>query len=233
MDIEFKKAGKSSLGKLGLYTLLLLCIAALGVGSYAAMRSSTVNPSEPDTTVDWDNQGGTVEADKPENLTVEFTVREEITLNPTTSATAKVADDLPFTGRFTLPVGTQILKDYSNGEMVSSKTMGDWRVHNGIDFTAAEESRVLSIQKGKVIAVYEDEMWGTVVEIDHGNNMKARYCGIKNDKSLKAGDTVKNGEDIGSVGVIPVESADELHLHLEITVNDKIVDPLAAMNRGS
>ncbi len=227
MDFEFKKTGNNTLGRLGLYTLLLICIAALGVGSYAAMRSYTKSP-EPDTTIDWDNQGGTVEADKPEKkITVEHTA-------PTTQVTTtqKPEENLPFTGKFTLPLGTQILKDYSDGEMVSSKTMGDWRVHNGIDFTGSESTQVLAIQSGTVTEVYEDEMWGTVVVIDHGNTLQAKYCGLKKGTTPQKGAAVKNGEEIGYLAEIPVESADGLHLHLEITVNGTVVDPLAAMNRA-
>ncbi len=230
MDFEFKKTSKNTLGRLGLYTLLLLCITALGIGSYAAMKRSFSVP-ETSTTVDWDNQGGTLEADKPEKkITVEQTTTAAFTTEQET--TVKAEENLPFTGKFTLPLGTDILKDYSHGEMVSSKTMGDWRVHNGIDFTGGENSQVLAIQSGTVRDVYTDEMWGTVVEIDHGNTMTAKYCGLKEGTTPKKGAAVKNGQEIGELSSIPVESADGLHLHLEITVNGSIVDPLAAMNRA-
>ncbi len=230
MNLEFTKTSKNTLGRLGLYTLLLLCITALGVGSYAAMKRSFSVP-ETSTTVDWDNQGVTLEADKPEKkitvtqtTTVPFATEQQTTVKP--------EENLPFTGKFTLPLGTDILKDYSHGEMVSSKTMGDWRVHNGIDFTGGKNSQVLAIQNGTVKAVYTDEMWGTVVEIDHGNTMTAKYCGLKAGTTPKKGETVKNGQEIGELASIPVEAADGLHLHLEITVNGSTVDPLAAMNRA-
>lgn len=230
MNLEFTKTSKNTLGRLGLYTLLLLCITALGIGSYAAMKRSFSVP-ETSTTVDWDNQGVTLEADKPEK---KITVTQTTTLPFTTEqpTTVKSQENLPFTGKFTLPLGTDILKDFSHGEMVSSKTMGDWRVHNGIDFTGGENSQVLAIQSGTVKAVYTDEMWGTVVEIDHGNTMTAKYCGLKSGTTPKKGETVKNGQEIGELASIPVEAADGLHLHLEITVNGSTVDPLAAMNRA-
>lgn len=230
MDYEFKKTSKTSLGKLGLYTLLLLAITAIGVGSYAAMRSDNPVPEIP-TQIDWDNQGGTVGAEKIETkITVEQT--KPATTVPTTEESTLKSDNLPFTGSFSLPLGTEILKDYSDGEMVSSKTMGDWRVHNGIDFTGKEDSEIFAIQSGKVTAVYEDEMWGTVVEINHGNEMIAKYCGMKKDSTVQKGDTVQKGQTIGKLGIIPIEEADGNHLHLEITVDGTLVDPLAAMNRA-
>ena len=76
-------------------------------------------------------------------------------------------------------------------------------------------------------------MWGIVVEIDHGNTMTAKYCGFQSGTTVKKGDTVKKGGTLGQLGIIPIEQADTPHLHLEITVNGVIVDPLAAMNRAS
>ena len=220
----------SSLGKLGLYTLLLLGITAIGIGSYAAMKNENPVPQLP-TEIDWDNQGGTVGAEKIETkLTVIPT--ENVTESEPVPETTQSKDNLPYTGSFTLPLGTEILKDYSDGEMVSSKTMGDWRIHNGIDFTGKDGSEILSIQRGTVTDVYEDEMWGTVIVIDHGNDIVAKYCGLKKDSTVKKDDTVSKGQTIGKLGTIPVEQADGAHLHLEISVNGKNVDPLAAMNRA-
>ncbi|MBQ5823995.1 MAG: M23 family metallopeptidase [Clostridia bacterium] len=227
MDINFKKAGKNSLIRAGIITLLAICVAASGIGTYSFIKRSNEATTEPITQIDWDNQGGKLEADIPAtNATVPGT-------SATTETQTEKPDNLPFTGKFNLPLGTEILKDYSDGEMVSSKTMGDWRVHNGIDFTGADSAEILAIQKGKVTNVYEDPMWGIVVEIDHENTMTAKYCGLKGGTTVSKGDTVKKGEVIGQLGTIPVEQADEPHLHLEITVNGVIVDPLAAMNRAS
>ncbi len=229
MDYEFKRTNKTSLGKLGLYTLLLLAITAVGIGSYATMKKSTV--PEPATEIDWDNQGGTVGAEKIETrITVEQSTR--LTQPTTVRETATANDSLPYTGSFALPLSTEILKDYSDGEMVSSKTMGDWRIHNGIDFTGTDGCEIFAIQNGTVTAVYDDEMWGTVIEIDHGNEMLARYCGLKKGSTVKKGDPVKKGQTVAKLGTIPVEEADGSHLHLEITVNGTFVDPLAAMNRA-
>ena len=129
-----------------------------------------------------------------------------------------------------LPVGTQILKDYSNGAMVKSKTMNDWRLHNGVDFSGELGDEVHSVYDGNVTKIYTDSMWGKTVEIDHGNGMKAKYCGF-DEISVKENDEVKKDQVIGSLGSIPIESADNTHLHLEITLNGKITDPIAALGK--
>lgn len=129
-----------------------------------------------------------------------------------------------------LPVGTQILKDYSNGAMVKSKTMNDWRLHNGVDFSGEAGDEVHSVCDGKVVEIATDSMWGKTVTIDHGNGMKAKYCGF-DEIIVKENEQVKKEQVIGTLGNIPIESADNTHLHLEITVDGKITDPLAALGR--
>lgn len=131
-----------------------------------------------------------------------------------------------------LPVGTQILKDYSNGTMVKSKTMNDWRLHNGVDFLGETGDEIHSVTDGKVVEISSDSMWGKVVVIDHADGMKAKYCGF-DEVNVKEGDTVKKEQVIGTLGSIPIESADNTHLHLEITVDGKITDPLSALGRDN
>lgn len=129
-----------------------------------------------------------------------------------------------------LPVGTQILKDYSNGVPVKSKTMNDWRLHNGVDFSGEAGDDVHAVRNGKVTRIYDDSMWGKTVEIDHGNGMVAKYCGF-DELSVEENSNVEKEQVIGSLGDIPIESADNTHLHLEITVNGKITDPIEAMGK--
>lgn len=228
MDLNFTKTSKFSLFRAGIITALALIVAVSVIGVYSFLKKQNEISDGPSTEIDWHNQGGNLEADVP---ATKVTVPQ--TFNPTEPETTAPPDNLPFTGNFALPLGTQILKDYSNGEMVSSKTMNDWRVHNGIDFTGADGAEVLAIQAGTVTDVFSDDLWGLVVVIDHGNTMIAKYCGLKENSTLKKGETVKKGGVIGKLGTIPVEQADGHHLHLEITVNETVVDPLAAMNRAS
>ncbi len=132
---------------------------------------------------------------------------------------------------FALPMGNHIIKDYSNGEMVFSKTMGDWRIHNGVDFGGASGNSVDAVEDGIITAVYDDSFWGTVIEIDHGDGMLVRYCGLKKGSTLSDGARVVKGEKIGTLGNIPVESGDGDHLHIEVSIDGKTVDPLAALGK--
>lgn len=130
--------------------------------------------------------------------------------------------------KFTFPLNSNVIKDYSDGNMVYSKTMGDWRIHNGVDIGGEENSEVVAIQNGNVLDAYNDELWGDVVVIQHQNGLEAKYCGVKS--VVQKGQSVEQGQTIGTLGVIPIENADGLHVHLEIKIEEANTDPIKAMN---
>lgn len=135
-------------------------------------------------------------------------------------------------GEWNLPLKScSIAKDFSNGAPVKSKTMGDYRIHAGIDFSAAEGESVFFINSGKVEDVSNDAFWGTVITVNHGGGVVAKYCGLAPDSvKVKKGELVKRGGNAGKVGVIPCENADGAHLHLETVLKNESTDPLYCMN---
>ncbi|MDO4847179.1 MAG: peptidoglycan DD-metalloendopeptidase family protein [Clostridiaceae bacterium] len=134
---------------------------------------------------------------------------------------------------FVLPLSNGVIKDYSDGDPVYSKTMGDWRAHTGVDFVGEENEAVRAINNGKVVSVRDDALWGTVVEIDHLDGMTAKYCGLNGDDCVREGETVFAGQTVGTLHKVPVESADGTHLHLEIVVDGVYVSPLEVMGKVS
>ncbi len=235
MTFNSRKANMSG-GKL-FYTALTLCLVALGLGIWGAVKAG-VSPEikEQSTTAlttqyDWDNVGirdFTIDYDETEpeveaNVPVSGIPDSREELSEAVSEAQKTD--------FAMPMGDTIIKDYSGGEMVRSKTMRDWRVHNGIDFGDNRGQSVVAIQDGKIMQVYEDELWGTVVIIDHGDGLVAKYCGLSSDGTPEVGAEIEKHEIIGRLGEIPVEKADGPHLHLEITVDGELADPLKAMHK--
>ena len=152
----------------------------------------------------------------------------DVTAESTTEKTT--ANDLnrPYTGKYLLPLNSNVGKSFSDGNVVFSKTMNDWRVHDGIDVKGNIGDNAVAINDGTVIKAYKDPLWGDVVEIEHGNGLKAKYCGVKSE--LKAETSVKQGQIIGTVTEIPIEKEDGVHVHLETYVEDKSVDPVKALN---
>ncbi|MCL2022887.1 MAG: M23 family metallopeptidase [Oscillospiraceae bacterium] len=230
-----KRGIRGLLKNKGFYAIAGLCLVAVGTGVFAAQQTNTDPPlTQPPTqtpTINWqvpnteDTQVNLPATDVPDERTDE----KSTTTKPTESTTQN--PNTPFTGEYTLPFGTEILRDFSNGELVYVPTLDDWRSHDGVDFAGAISNEVIAVQAGKVVSVVEDDLWGYVVEIDHGNGLAARYCGLAKDGIIKEGKSVKREDIIGKLGKIPAEAMDTPHLHLEIRVNGKIVDPLEAMNK--
>ena len=145
---------------------------------------------------------------------------------PDEQAVVAQEDGITRAEHFSLPLLSEVDKPFSGGDMVQSKTMGDWRVHNGVDFRGTVGDQVRAVNNGVVKAVYDDVLWGTVVEIDHGDGLVARYCGLGKGSTAAVGDKVKINDRIGNLGSVPVESADEVHLHFEMRQDGTAVDPM-------
>ena len=136
---------------------------------------------------------------------------------------------------FISPVSGTVSKNHSLEMPVFSLTLGEWRVHTGIDIACEEGAGVFASEAGVVSGIYSDPMLGYTVEITHANDIKTRYSNLASDvASLKVGDTVALGDKIGVVGDSSVsELAEEPHLHFEVLLKDVKVNPLDYINEES
>lgn len=136
---------------------------------------------------------------------------------------------------FISPVSGTVSKNHSLEVPVFSLTLGEWRVHTGIDIACEEGASVFASEAGVVSGIYSDPMLGYTVEITHANDIKTRYSNLTGDSSsLKVGDTVALGDKIGVVGDSSVsELAEEPHLHFEVLLKDVKVNPLDYINEES
>lgn len=230
-----RKIGKRAAA---LYGILALCLLGVGAAAYYS-TNVRLNPA-PDTTA----QSVPTEQEITARLDTDAltkSVNDIVTGVPddraaqaatTDSEVAVLAqeDGIKRAPSFSMPLGGEVDKAFSNGDMVQSKTMGDWRVHNGVDFRGTIGDPVIAVNNGVVKAVYDDVLWGTVVEIDHGQGMTARYCGLGKGSTVAVGETVKINDKIGNLGAIPIEAADEVHLHFEILQDGKAVDPMTVLD---
>ena len=104
----------------------------------------------------------------------------------------------------TQPVSGRVLNSYSGDELVYSKTLGDWRTHNGVDYAASRGAEVTAPAAGKVVETGTDDKWGPVVAIEDASGRIWRVCGTT-DAKVKKGDTVSAGQTIGKVGSVSCE----------------------------
>lgn len=99
------------------------------------------------------------------------------------------------------------------------------RMHEGIDFRADINTEVFATGNGTVKFAGRNGTYGNMIEIDHGFGFTSRYAHLSTfAENLRAGDTVERGELIGFTGNSGLTEGP--HLHYEILVKNRPVDPL-------
>ncbi len=207
-----------------------VCVAAVGAVaavslSYAFPKEDTVPPVNTGTTTTTTAATTTTVAQQVQRPITNVVDTRTTTTVPTEGVTTTAA---PMADLYVLPLTNEVKKAFSNGELVYSDTMQDWRVHNGVDFVGKEGAEVKAAANGTVTATYKDPLWGDVIELDHGFGIISRYCGVAA-RNRRVGDAVKVGEPIGVLTTVPCEAADGPHLHLEILSSGKPLDAVAVI----
>ncbi|HSX84840.1 MAG TPA: M23/M56 family metallopeptidase [Cellvibrio sp.] len=99
------------------------------------------------------------------------------------------------------------------------------RPHQGVDFSAPTGTTIKATYKGKVLIADAKSLnsgYGKVVLIDHGHGYQTLYAHL-DDFYITAGQTVKGGEPIGTVGTTGRVTGP--HLHFEILLNGRQQNP--------
>jgi murein DD-endopeptidase MepM/ murein hydrolase activator NlpD len=99
---------------------------------------------------------------------------------------------------------------------------GERRFHTGIDFGAAMGTPIYAIANGKVELAGEKGGYGNTVIVNH-NAGKSTLYGHASKLYVREGQQVVRGQVIAAVGSTGMSTAP--HLHFEVRVNDKPVNP--------
>ncbi len=128
-----------------------------------------------------------------------------------------------------LPVGSgTVNKKHDASIQVWSDTLGDYRVHLGIDIVTGEAAPVYAAADGEISRIWDDALMGKCIAISHDGKVFTIYKNLSTElpENIKEGVKVRRGEQIGNVGESAIsELAEEPHLHLEMTVDGISVDP--------
>lgn len=240
----------------GFYIVLFLCLSAIGISSYVMhkakdsaekvkeqidVQSALTIPFPKEDEMLYDS-GKAVEEKTPakKNTETKQVQTEKKTEQKTTAKTTKKAVGTPAVSTagnakstYTMAVSGAVMSPFSGDELVKSKTMGDWRVHSGVDIKANVGTDVKCIADGTVISTENDTMMGNTVKIEHSGGIVSIYSNLDEKFAVKKGETVKAGAVIGKVGESALaECMEEKHLHLEVTKNGKCIDPLSLFPEG-
>jgi murein DD-endopeptidase MepM/ murein hydrolase activator NlpD len=97
------------------------------------------------------------------------------------------------------------------------------RPHEGIDITAAFGTPIVAPAAGRVVKVGWENGYGLMVELDHGYGLQTKYAHMLR-TAVQVGQMVKRGDALGYVGSTGLSTGP--HLHYEVIVNGRPVDPL-------
>lgn len=221
-------------GSAAFYIVIACCLVAIGGAAWfaAANISKRNTPSKKESSSSYSSH----------NSIIESSSMPEISNPPTAEEAGKAVSDEPYSSVeetesseapdnsvvFSMPVQGEIIKGYSEKVLQYSATLGDMRIHTGLDIACEEGTSVSAAGNGKVTSVDESSTLGTVMTIEHNGGITTKYASLK-DVKLKAGDTVSAGDIIGTVTAVPSECADQSHLHFEAYKNGHPADPLVAL----
>ncbi|MBR2715541.1 MAG: M23 family metallopeptidase [Ruminococcus sp.] len=252
---KYKHKSKKPTERVGFYIALSICLVAVGLAVYSTYTSVSDYLSESDdeyysslveTTaqVSKDVTGVTEAETQVKEATLDEQSTQETRDNvlslyesstfPKTedvdaqsdldslSAVFKVSESLIY------PVDSKsVLREYSETG-VYNPTLKDYRAHTGTDFTAKSGENVYAMCDGVVKNIEFDERYGVIIEVA-SDEYSVFYCGVDSKTNVHMKDQVKQGEVIGTVSEIPCEKSDPVHLHVEIKVGDKLIDPLTVI----
>lgn len=243
----YSKNRKSRKERIGFITAFSICLVAIGLAllsTYASIGGfDNKNVTEPTYVATFPRQTAPVEKEMT-GITVEATetvvsstAQERMTIpegtmsDPVEGYTGDSEDVQTMLQVFEslgYPVTSRnITKAYST-DAVYNSTMGDYRAHTGADFEADIGENVIAMSDGIVESIYSDPMYGNTIIIRNGN-FSVYYCGLSETMYCVEGSSVSKGDIIGKVGEIPCEENDGMHLHVEVRVGDKSIDPLSVM----
>ena len=119
-----------------------------------------------------------------------------------------------------------IANPFSMDKLIYSVTLDQYMTHCGIDIAAPEDTQVVAVAAGTVTAVYEDDRYGTSVEITHSNDIVTVYSNLSTAEMVEVGDVVQSGQIIGGVGSTGLfESLEPAHLHFEMIECGVYINP--------
>ena len=205
-----KEENKKSKKKI-LLTYLILAVCLLVIAAITLTVIFTVNRNPSDIVIDApqiqepDNSGNT--DNKPDDEDKKDDV-------PTVSETG-----------YKIPVNNAVVS--TSFEIAHNTTTNQIRVHQGLDFIASAGKEVYSIADGTVTKIVTNSKIGeNYITVTHSDGMTSTYKYIDVDEALEVGDKVKRGEVLGTIAAAngyEIHAGD--HLHFEINVKGKNVDP--------
>ncbi len=169
-----------------------------------------------------------------EDLSTVGTTETDITDTPEKESNS---DEKPAENEVTEPETVQLsqpvaeehvvsVNGFSGSTPVFSESLGDWRLHQGVDFITDSPVEVTAAADGIVEDVYDDGLMGTTVLIMHADGTRTLYQSLEINPEVIKGMSVTRGHVIGKTGTTSdAESLVGCHLHYAVIKDGAYVEP--------
>ncbi len=246
MDKKTSPGGAGSIGGKGFTLVMLLGAAVIGITAWILLSDADKSAEEPEAirpVVDISeavvtmiprseaSESASAARQRAEQAAIRRDQEREeeeasAAVEPEPEPEAKPVFNETVTG-YVWPVRGEIEVPYSIETLLYDATMADWRTHDGIDIACSVGDEVIASAGGTVVGVRHDDMYGTVVELDHANGVHTLYCNLAAEPPVEEGDVVTMGQIIGSVGGTALAETNEVpHLHFAMTLDGRSADPM-------
>ena len=142
---------------------------------------------------------------------------------------------LPIKEKFILPVQSDYVvvrtffdKDKADNELVDAVIVDNLILveSKGISYAMEDDKEfdVVAIYDGVVTDIINDELEGSTITIKHSDDVYSVYSSLANVKVI-VGSIVEGGSKIATSSSSTSDIAAGVHVHLQVKVNDKYVDP--------
>lgn len=214
----------------GFYFVLAAALIAVGVAGWSAV--STINSynegtEETPSYIIPESSYTESESDTPAQNEI-----EDEPYDNQESDSSPATPSRPVADMFIVPISGKIQKSYDKSVLQYSATHGDMRIHLGIDISAEQGSEIVACGNGFVKDIYYDALLGNVIEIDHGNGIVVKYCGLNETVSVEKEQDIVIGQKIGITAETPSECGEDPHLHIEVYKDGICADPISTLALG-
>lgn len=103
------------------------------------------------------------------------------------------------------------------------------KFHKGTDFRAPHGTPVYAAGAGRIVFAGQQRGYGNILYVDHGGGVVTRYAHLSRFET-RAGTLVEAGRLIGRVGA--TGRATGPHLHFEVRLGERAIEPTLAMQLG-
>jgi murein DD-endopeptidase MepM/ murein hydrolase activator NlpD len=217
----------------GFYIVLSLCVVIIGVSAYFLLDGRGTDVGDeltaalaPQTTQELAAPSQVIEAPTPAPPQTP-SVNTDPDVEPPVDVWSEEQTDPEITANYVWPLSGEIVLPYSVTALIYNAKYGDWRTNDSINISAPLGTQVLATAAGTVKSVYQDDLLGTTVVIEHAGGLTSYYSNLASVPTVYEGDSVMMGEVIGAVGTTsPGETEDSPTLHFKMTLNDSSVNPI-------